>query len=118
MKRTIATLLFAAGICGGVFAGDVPEYPGGKAAMDEYVKTNMVYPQMAKDNGIEGVVGLTFIVKADGSIGNIKIKRMIDPDLEAEAIRLVKNMPKWVPADKNGTPVDATAEADINFSLE
>ena len=72
----------------------------------------------AKDNGIEGVVSVVFTVKADGSIGNIKIKRMIDPDLESEAIRLVKQMPAWTPANDNGTPVESTAETEISFSLD
>ncbi len=118
MKKIIMTALVALGFSMAAFAGDVPEYPGGKEAMDEYIKSNMVYPQAAKDCGIEGVVPVTFTVKADGSIGNIKIKRMIDPDLESEAIRLVKNMPKWQPADQNGSPVDAPAEVNISFSLE
>ena len=92
--------------------------PGGKAAEKEYIAKNMVYPERAKENGIEGVVGVVFTIKADGSIGNIKIKRMVDPDLEAEAIRLVKSMPRWTPADDGGSPVESTAEMEISFSLE
>lgn len=56
-------------------------------------------------------------MKSDGSIGSIKIVRMIDPDLEQEAIRLVKSMPKWTPADDGGNPVDATATVAIPFIL-
>lgn len=99
------------------FAADKPEFPGGKAALDKYISTNLKYPQSAIDNGIEGVVDVAFIVHTDGSIGTIKIVRMVDPDLESEAIRLVKGMPAWVPADKNGTPVEAPAQVDINFVL-
>lgn len=95
-----------------------PAYPGGKEAMNTYIAENMKYPAMAKQNGIEGVVSVVFTVKADGSIGNIKIKRMVDPDLESEAIRLVKGMPSWQPATDNGTAVDATAEVDVNFNFE
>ena len=61
---------------------------------------------------------MVFVVNPDGSVGNIKIKRMVDPDLESEAIRLVKSMPKWQPATDNGTPTESTAEVDVNFSLE
>lgn len=100
------------------YAADVPQFPGGDAALKDYLATNMKYPPTARDNGVEGVVGVLFVVKTDGSIGNIKIKRMVDPDLESEAIRLVKNMPAWTPADKGGVPVEAPAEVDVPFILE
>lgn len=108
-----AGLLFAAT----AFAGATPEFPGGKDALNNYLTTNMKYPQSAIDNGIEGVVDVAFVVKPDGSIGNIKIVRMVDPDLEAEAIRLVKSMPAWVPADKNGAPTEAQTQVQVNFVL-
>lgn len=112
-------MTMAAGLLltGAAFAGPKPEYPGGKAALDKYLADNMKYPQTAIDNGIEGVVDVAFIVKADGSIGAIKIVRMVDPDLESEAIRLVKGMPAWTPADQNGQPVDAQAQVEVNFEL-
>lgn len=109
----VAGLLMA----GAVYAGPKPEYPGGDSALQNYLATNMKYPQTAIDNGIEGVVDVVFMVKTDGSIGAIKIVRMVDPDLETEAIRLVKGMPAWIPADKNGQPVDAQAQVEINFVL-
>ena len=110
---SVAGLLLA----GAAFAGIKPEYPGGESALKKYISTNLKYPQSAIDNGIEGVVDVAFLVKADGSIGAIKIVRMVDPDLESEAIRLVKGMPAWVPADKNGQPVDAQTQVEINFVL-
>lgn len=112
-------MMMAAGLLVGLtsFAGPKPEYPGGKEALDNYISTNLKYPQTAIDNGIEGVVDVAFLVKTDGSIGAIKIVRMVDPDLESEAIRLVKGMPAWIPADKNGQPVDAQAQVEINFVL-
>lgn len=118
MKKFLITLLAVMGIAVGALAADKPQFPGGKAALDKYITENMKYLQAARDNGIEGVVGVVFTVKADGTIGTIKIKRMVDPDLEAESIRLVKGMPKWIPADKDGTPVDAPAEVNVDFSLE
>ncbi|MDE6716907.1 MAG: energy transducer TonB [Muribaculaceae bacterium] len=102
----------------GAHALTAPVFPGGDSALKAYISDNMKYPVSAKDNGIEGVVGVMFVVRPDGSIGNIKIKRMVDPDLESEAIRLVKNMPKWTPADENGTPVESPAEVDIQFTLD
>ena len=118
MKAKKITAL-AAGLLftGMAFAGPAPEYPGGKDALNNYITSNLKYPAGAIANGIEGVVDVAFTVKADGSIGSIKIVRMVDPDLEQEAIRLVKNMPAWTPADKNGQPVDAQTQVQINFTL-
>lgn len=118
MKKLIIILVAVIGLAVGAMGADKPQFPGGKEALDKYITENMKYPQAAKDNGIEGVVGVVFTVKADGTIGTIKIKRMVDPDLEAESIRLVKGMPKWIPADKDGKPVDAPAEVNVNFTLE
>lgn len=112
-------VVLAAGllVSGMAFAGPVPEYPGGESALDNYITTNLKYPTAAQANGIEGVVDVAFTVKADGSIGAIKIVRMVDPDLEQEAIRLVKGMPAWTPADKNGQAVDAQTQVQITFTL-
>lgn len=118
MKRLILSLLAMVSASILSMAATPASFPGGKAAEKEYIAKNMVYPERAKENGIEGVVGVIFTIKADGSIGNIKIKRMVDPDLEAEAIRLVKSMPRWTPADDGGSPVESTAEMEISFSLE
>lgn len=118
MKKV--TALSAALLLGAssLFAASPASFPGGDAAEKEYFATNLKYPEAAKANDIEGVVVVVFTVKADGSIGNIKIKRMVDPDLEAEAIRLVKSMPAWTPAKNDaGTPVESTAEASVNFTL-
>lgn len=112
-------MTLAAGLLltGAAYAGPEPQYPGGEEAMQKYLADNMKYPQTAIDNGIEGIVDVAFVVKTDGSIGAIKIVRMVDPDLETEAIRLVKGMPAWIPAEKNGAPVDAQTQVDINFVL-
>lgn len=119
MKRIItfacASLLSVSGML--CMAADTPVFPGGESAINEYIAQNLRYPALAKENGIEGVVEVAFTVKADGSVGSIKITRMIDPDLEQEAIRLVKNMPRWTPADKNGAPVDAPVSLRIPFIL-
>lgn len=117
MKKIIMSLAFALGVSVGVQAADKPQYPGGQEALDQYLTANLKYPEMARENGVEGVVDVKFTVKADGTIGNIKIARMVDPDLESEAIRLVKNMPKWQPADKDGQAIDAPASVKVNFVI-
>ena len=117
MKKLLSILTL---VCAATFvakADSNPSFPGGEEALTQYIESNLSYPTAALDNGIEGVVNVAFAVKPDGSIGSIKITRMIDPDLEQEAIRLVKNMPAWTPADKAGTPVEAVVTLPIKFSL-
>lgn len=94
-----------------------PSFPGGEEALTTYLTENIQYPEIAAENGIEGVVTLDFLVKSDGSIGEVKIVRMVDPDLEDEAIRVVKAMPKWEPGTNNGVAVDAWFRLPIKFRL-
>lgn len=117
MRKIFLSISALIGLSFGASALTPASFPGGEEAQQQYILVNMKYPQTAKDNGIEGVVAVLFTVKTDGSIGNIKIKRMVDPDLENEAIRLVKQMPAWEPAMDNGTPVESTAEVDVPFTL-
>ena len=117
MKKFLFTIAFSALTFLG-FAGEKPEFPGGDTALQKYLKDNVKYPQMAKENGIEGIVGVDFIVHTDGTLGNIKLVSLVDPDLEQEAIRVIKNMPAWIPAEKNGQPVEAPAQVNVPFVLE
>jgi protein TonB len=117
MKR-LTSLIVAIMAFIGAKAADKPQFPGGEEALNAFITSNMVYPVSAMNNGIEGNVTLEFIVKSDGSISAIKVKRMIDPDLEEEAIRVVKSMPAWVPAELNGSPVESKATVVIPFRLE
>ena len=92
-------------------------FPGGEKALSTYINKNLKYPQPSINNGIEGVVQVKFLVKTDGSLNNIGIVRLVDPDLEAEAIRLVKGMPAWTPAKVNDKPVDSESSVKITFTL-
>lgn len=93
------------------------QFPGGAEAMNKYIEANRKYPQTAQRNGIEGVVNVSFIVKADGSRDQYSIVRLVDPDLESEAIRIVKSMPTWIPATVKGKPVDSKSNIQIQFIL-
>lgn len=93
-------------------------FPGGEKAMAEYIETNRKYPQTAKNYGIEGVVDVKFLVKTDGRLEQLSIVRLVDPDLEAEAIRLVKEMPAWQPATVGGNPIDSESDVKVAFMLE
>lgn len=113
MKRYILPVVAALSIGGSALAADKASFPGGEKALNDFISKNMIYPKMAKENGVEGVVTVNFVVKADGTIEKLSIKRRVDPDLEAEAMRIVRKMPKWTPADSG----DSNASATIRFRL-
>ncbi len=87
------------------FAEEMPEFPGGQEAMMAFLRKNIQYPPMARENGIEGRVVLQFVVNKDGNISDIEIVKKLGWGLEEEAIRIVKIMPGWKPAKQNGKPV-------------
>ena len=119
----IATLMAGMAVSLTAMAGTAPAdtipaaFPGGREAMSEYIRTNMRYPQAAMRNGIEGVVNVRFMVFPDGRLDSIGIVRLVDPDLEAESIRLVKAMPAWTPASVGGKPVTTESTVQVTFTL-
>ncbi len=117
MKKEYIISAIAVSMAMASSAAETPTFPGGDAAIQQYIESAIVYPQTALDNGVEGVVHVGFMVGADGSIKGAKILRPIDPDLESEAIRIVNAMPAWTPADKDGKPIEAPAQVAITFTL-
>ena len=118
MKKIIFSIAAVLGSYLGLYAGDIPEFPGGKEALKKYISEHTVYPASAKENGIEGVVTVGFLVETDGSLSEIKVMKFVDPDLEKSAVRLVSGMPLWIPAEKDGVPFEAPSSVDIPFILE
>ncbi len=96
----------------------MPEFPGGQDALNEYLKNNLKYPKSALTASISGTVYVSFIVEKDGTISNVKIVRGADKDLNAEALRVVKSMPKWVPGKQRGKAVRVQYTLPIEFVLE
>lgn len=96
------------------------EFPGGIVALKKYLSDNIQYPARAKEKEISGKVDVQFIVSKEGEISNVKLKKGITDcsECDAEAIRLVKSMPKWIPAKNNGKAVDLLYSLPINFKLE
>ena len=82
-----------------------PEFPGGTKALMDYINANKTYPQEARERGIKGRVFVMFVVEIDGSIRNELVVKPVDPQLDAEAIRLVRNMPSWEPGMMRGVPI-------------
>ena len=102
----------------GTMIGTEAEFPGGQAALANYLKENLTYPADALANSIGGRVYLQFQIQEDGSISKVKVKRGI-PDCrecDDEAVRVIKSMPKWKPAENNGKPVSSTYNLPIRFN--
>lgn len=95
-----------------------PEFPGGMDALYKYLAQNIKYPQLARDNGITGRVYVTFVVERDGSIANPKVLKDIGGGCGAEAIRVVKSMPKWNPGKQRGKAVRVQFNLPVNFNLK
>ena len=94
-----------------------PQFPGGEDSLYNFIYSNLRYPQVAKDNSIEGRVFLRFVVEKDGSITNVRILRDIGGGCGQEAKRVVKMMPKWIPGKQNGKPVRVQFNMPITFKL-
>ena len=96
---------------------DMPQFPGGDAALTAYISHNVHYPKAEKEQGIQGKVFVGFVVEKDGSITNIEIIRGFGKECDAEAIRVVKNMPKWKPGKQRGKFVRVRYMIPINFNI-
>lgn len=96
----------------------MPQFPGGREVLLKYLVANIKYPASAVKAKKQGRVIVTFIVQKDGSITHAKIAKSIDPELDAEALRVVKGMPKWTPGTQNGKPVNVKYTVPVKFSLQ
>mgnify|MGYP000865416783 FL=1 len=97
----------------------MPEFPGGgMAAVLEYIQKNMQYPESAKKNGTQGRVTVQFVIDKEGNVTEPKVIRSVDKELDAEAIRLVKSMPKWKPGMQKGEVVAVKYTMPVLFKLE
>lgn len=97
---------------------EMPSFPGGMQALMQYLNSNISYPVIAEENGIQGRVICSFIVGEDGHIDNIRIEKSIEPSLDKEAIRVIKSMPNWEPGKQNGCPVRVKYTLPVTFRLE
>lgn len=96
----------------------MPSFPGGDAALMQFLSKNIKYPVVAEENGIQGRVIATFVVERDGSITDVKVVKSVDPSLDKEAIRVLKSMPKWIPGKQNGSAVRVKYTVPVTFRLQ
>ena len=96
----------------------MPQFPGGDAALMKYLSNNINYPQVAMENGVQGRVIVQFVVTKNGTVGEVKVIRSVDRDLDKEAVRLCKSLPKFIPGKMNGQAVNVWYTLPITFKLQ
>ncbi len=94
-----------------------PEFPGGEAAMFQWIAKNIKYPEIAKENGVQGKVFVQFVIGKDGKVTDVQVVRGVDPSLDKEAVRVIQSMPTWKPGKQRGKAVKVSFQIPINFKL-
>ena len=97
---------------------EMPAFPGGEQKLMEYVGKNIKYPQIARESGIQGRVFVGFVVEPDGSVSNVKLLRGIGGGCDEEAMRVIKNMPRWKPGKQRGKAVRVSYQIPVMFRLQ
>lgn len=101
------------------FVEEKPKFQGGDAnTFSKWVNSKLVYPEIAKENGIQGRVTLQFTVNTDGSVSNVIVLRGVDSSLDKEAVRIVSQSPKWTPGRQRERPVKVTYTFPVIFKLQ
>lgn len=95
-----------------------PQFPGGDAEMHKYISDNLFYPVVDREMGVEGRVTIRFVVGKAGEITDVELLKGISPSCDREAIKVVKNMPRWIPGKQNGNPVRVYHVLPIIFRLQ
>ena len=98
-------------------ADQMPEFPGGNSALYQFLFDNLRYPAAAQENGIQGRVVVSFVVRQDGTLHDVTVARGIDPVLDAEAVRVVESMPNFIPGKNGGRPVNVKVSLPITFRI-
>ena len=96
----------------------MPQFPGGEAELLKYIASHIKYPTMAAENNIQGRVVVKFVVNKNGKVGDVVVVRGKDPDLDKEAVRVVKTLPDFIPGKMNGQAVSVWYTLPINFKLQ
>jgi len=99
------------------FSEDMPEYPGGMEALYKFINDNIIYPQIAIENGWGGRVPCEFVVNADGTVTDVKVSRSLNTYLDKEAIRVLKMLPNFIPGKQRGKPVRVKFSMPVFFQL-
>jgi len=95
-----------------------PEFPGGEQTLLKWIASNIKYPSIAIQNGVQGIVFINFVVDRDSGISNARVVRECDPSLDQEALRVLNKLPKWKPGLQRGIPVRVSYTIPIHFKLQ
>lgn len=93
-----------------------PQFPGGDKAMQEFIKANLHYPEIARSMNITGAIHIYFVIQSDGTVKDVKVVRGLQPDLDNEAVRVIWLMPPWKPGIRGGVPVNVRCIIPITVS--
>lgn len=93
----------------------MPEFPGGQVALVKYLSKNIKYPANSKKNKIKGKVVVSFIIDKIGKVTQAKIVKSLNEECDKEALRVISEMPDWIPGEKDGKKVDVLFSLPINF---
>ena len=96
----------------------MPQFPGGDAALLKYLSSHINYPPMAAENNVQGRVVVQFVVDKTGKVGEVTVVRSVDKELDREAVRVCKSLPKFVPGRQNGQPVSVWYTLPVTFKLQ
>ena len=96
----------------------MPQFPGGEAALMKYLQSHINYPPMAVENGVQGRVVVQFVVDKTGKVGEVVVVRNVDKDLDKEAVRVCKSLPKFTPGRQNGQAVAVWYTLPVTFKLQ
>lgn len=99
-------------------AEQMPEFPGGMKELLKFLQDNLKYPENAMKNNVQGRVIVQFVVEKDGTLTEFKVARSVDPDLDAEALRVLQTMPKWKPGMQRGKIVRVKFTVPVSFKLQ
>lgn len=97
---------------------EMPSFPGGEDKLFDYLRKNIKFPPVARENGIQGRVFVTFVVDKDGRVKDARILRGIGGGCDEEALRVISNMPDWKPGKQNGRSVSVQYNLPVNFTLK
>ena len=122
MKRLISTFMLLACVLlaqaqATKVVEQVPEYPGGMRACMKFLSDNIRYPEAALKAGIEGKVISSIVIHSDGSVVDVEVVKSVSPELDAEAVRVLRSMPKWKPGMQDGKPVRVRFTFPIKFQI-
>ena len=96
----------------------MPQFPGGEAALMKYLQSHINYPPMAAENNVQGRVVVQFVVDKTGKVGEVKVVRSVDKGLDKEAVRVCKSLPKFTPGRQNGQAVSVWYTLPVTFKLQ